>query len=259
MFLPALLSSLLFAQLAPAIPATAPDPDYPIHVQLAQVGVTGGTYLSYYGRGNIIGDNPTGFDYASDCYRQLGPIQNRDPNAVYQARWKKQDQRLEILLQEIGSTHTSRCELKVTLEPTPYQLNTANPASSPPFIAATAPNPDYPLRVQLTVTRSSFSSSNGSHAEGRGNILDKPELGFDFSDSCDQRLSVHYDPNQFFQARWKKKDATLEILLQEVGSNKISFCDLVLTIQPHPYELSPFHRLPETQPPLSTSPTPALK
>ncbi len=112
MFLPALLSSLLFAQLAPAIPATAPDPDYPIHVQLAQVGVTGGTYLSYYGRGNIIGDNPTGFDYASDCYRQLGPIQNRDPNAVYQARWKKQDQRLEILLQEIGSTHTSRCELK---------------------------------------------------------------------------------------------------------------------------------------------------
>ena len=49
------------------------------------------------------------------------------------------------------------------------------------------------------------------------------------------------------------------VVVQEVGSNKISFCDLELTIQPHPYELSPFHRLPETQPPLSTSPTPALK
>jgi hypothetical protein len=147
MFFPALLSSLLFAQLAPSIPATAPDPAYPIHIQLAQTGVSGGTYMSYYGRGNILGDNPTGIDYASDCYQQSGSMQSRDPTAVYQARWKKQDQRLEILLRQIGSTHTSRCVLKVTMQPTPYQLYPANPVSSAPFIAAMDPNPDYPVRV----------------------------------------------------------------------------------------------------------------
>ena len=41
-------------------------------------------------------------------------MQNHDPSQYFQARWKKQDLRLEILLQEIGNKHPTRCELKVT-------------------------------------------------------------------------------------------------------------------------------------------------
>ena len=68
MFLSALLSSLLFAQISvPALPATTPDPAYPIHVQLAQSGATGDVYgMTYFGRGNILGTSLTGFDYSSD-------------------------------------------------------------------------------------------------------------------------------------------------------------------------------------------------
>jgi hypothetical protein len=99
-----------------------------------------------------------------------------------------------------------------------------------------------------------FSTMSGSHTEGRGNILDTPAVGFDFYNSCEQRLSLRYASSVVYQARWKRKDLTLEILLQEVGSNKIRPCDLELTLQPQPYDLSPVHRLSDTQPYPSTTP-----
>jgi hypothetical protein len=257
MFFPALLSSLLFAQvLIPSSPATDPDPAYPIHVQLAQQGDPSGRVTFYHGRGNILGDTPIGFDYVTDCYRESAPIQSRDPNSFFQARWKKQDERLEIIMQQIGNSRASRCELRVTLQPTPYRLvnNFVNPMTAAPFIPATVADPDYPLHVQLFVSRTMYSGINGSHAEGRGNILDPPEVGFDFYDSCDQRFAIRYDPNMVFQARWKRQDLTLEVLLQEVGSNKISHCDLELTIQPQPYDLFPGHRPPVIQLPAPVAP-----
>ena len=277
MFLPALLSSLLFAQISvPTLPANTPDPNYPIHVQLEQMGEPVGAFTNFFGRGNILGDKPTGFDYVSDCFRQAEPIHSLDPNAYYQARWKKQDLRLEILLQEIGNTHTSRCELQVTLSRAPYNLTsqttapppanqTVRPPSTnqtvrpapptqtarpvlvppssmpPPSVAATVPNPDYPLHVQLQVSRSSFSPVDGSSMEGRGNILGPPDTGLDFVSSCEQRLplnlSMNRDPNEFYQARWTEQDARLEILLQEIGSKQTTPCELKVTLRSAPYRL----------------------
>jgi hypothetical protein len=264
MFLSALLSSLLFAQISvPALPATTPDPAYPIHVQLAQSGATGDVYgMTYFGRGNILGTSLTGFDYSSDCYRQTGSMQNHDPSQYFQARWKKQDLRLEILLQEIGNKHPTRCELKVTPHPGPYNLTTQiiRPATtSTPSIAATVPNANYPLHVQLQVTRSSSNPSYGSDMEGRGNILGSPDTGFDFVSTCDQRLFINVSPNrdsnEFYQARWKEKDLKLEILLQEIGSKQPSPCELKVTVRQTPYTLANQASRPATMPPLSVAAT----
>ena len=261
MFFPALLSSVLFAQvLIPSVPATDSDPAYPIHVQLAQQGDPSGRTTFYHGRGNILGDAPIGFDYVTDCYRESAPIQSRDPNSFFQARWKKQDERLEIIIQQIGKPRASLCELRVTLQPTPYRLvnDVVNPMAGSPFVPAAVPDPDYPMHVQIFVSRTMYSGINGNHAEGRGNILDSPEVGFDFYHSCDQRFAMRPDPNMVFQARWKKQDTTLQILLQEVGSNKISHCDLELTIQPQPYDLFPGRRPPIIQPAAPGGPAPAI-
>ena len=164
-----------------------------------------------------------------------------------------------IIIQQIGKPRASLCELRVTLQQTPYRLyNPAVNASSgggfrslaqaPPNIPAIAPDPDFPLRIQIQVLRGMYSSMNGNHTEGRGNVLGSPNIGFDFYDSCDQRLPMGFNSNQYFQARWKKQDTTLEILLQEVGSNKISRCDIELTIQPQPYDLSRGPRPPSARP-----------
>jgi hypothetical protein len=57
-----------------------------------------------------------------------------------------------------------------------------------------------------------------------------------------------YQPDVVYQARWKQQDKTLQILLQEVGSNRISPCDLELTIQPQPYNLFPGRPAPAIAP-----------
>jgi len=120
---------------------------------------------------------------------------------------------------------------------------------SPPFIAATAPDPNYPLHVQLMTTRSGFSTSTGAHAEGHGNLLGPPVAGFDFADVCPQRLALDRDPNDFYQARWIEQDLRLEILVQEVGSRSVSKCEMNVTVRDRPYDLFPAPRVRATPPP----------
>ena len=275
MFFPVLLSSLLFAQLSPSIPVMAPNPAYPIRVQLLQMSMwipspiaaysndsatTLDTYLmrvpvktnttaSFFGHGNILGNNPAGFDYGTDCYQQPDSMLNSYANATYQARWKKQDRELEILLQT-DSTHISMCEINVFLRKHPYILfsvgNTTNPLVTPPSVTVTPPNPNYPMHIQLVVAPMLYRSDLNLHygpylaSVGRGNILGTPEVGFDFSNLCsgNPQLNIYYEPDRFYQARWKKKDKTLEVLLQEFGSDKISSCELTVTLQKHPFDLS---------------------
>ena len=40
---------------------------------------------------------------------------------VYSARWKKQDQQLEMLVSKMGSGKSDRCVLKVDLKPYVYE------------------------------------------------------------------------------------------------------------------------------------------
>ena len=112
--LPLLVVGLSFqfaTQSRPAVTAaTQPNAEYPLRIQM-KVTSMGNYTTPGYGRGNVMGETPTGFDFVEDC--NLGYTENNDRQLVYQARWKKRQQKLEILLQEMrtkddGSTGTLR-------------------------------------------------------------------------------------------------------------------------------------------------------
>jgi hypothetical protein len=104
---------------APEGPAMPPNAQFPMHVRILQTHwnhVNGG--YEGYGRGNILGDKLTGFDYTYSCAEPF--MHNAQKDEFYQARWKKEGQKLELLMQELGTDHEHKCELKVALKPMPY-------------------------------------------------------------------------------------------------------------------------------------------
>jgi hypothetical protein len=115
----ALLLPLAFLlQSTPDGPATAPNPDFPVHVQVLQTQATAGRYGAHgFGRGNILGTPDKGIDFTYQC---SAAVLNNGKTEFYQARWKKQDAKLEILMQRIGSDHLDKCELEVALKAAPY-------------------------------------------------------------------------------------------------------------------------------------------
>jgi hypothetical protein len=134
-----LLLIAMFAQFSPtppSDPATAPNPGYPIHVHIFIAKSSGGRgdYRGF-GRGDILGPTLQGFDYTFSCGEPFNT--NGQPSEFYQARWKKPNEKLEILLQPIGSSHIGRCELSIALKARPYGHYT-NPQ---PNAQPTAPNP----------------------------------------------------------------------------------------------------------------------
>jgi len=115
----------------PDVPATAPNPDFPLHLRILRNrwNYVGGAYEGF-GRADLLGDKPTGLDYTFACGEPF--LHNAQPSEFYQARWKKQDQKLEILMQKVGSDHLQKCELKVTLKPEPYGHYGAPSVGAPP-------------------------------------------------------------------------------------------------------------------------------
>jgi len=244
------------------VPAIVRDPDYPLRVQLAEtgssssgLGKTGG-----YGHGNVLGPPVEGFDYAQDCNQRFAP--RPEENQYFRARWKKQGQRLEILIQEMGSDRIIVCELKVAMQEEPYELNAArtsvrlmSPPMARPAVPVTEPDANFPLRLQLWVTSSGMSSMAGSHAEGYGNVIGPPAQGFDFANECPVRLAMGRNSKDIYQARWVEQDLQLEILVQEVGTRQESVCrmDVGMKSAPYPVPAPPVR----TAPPLSTPKTPS--
>ena len=110
--------------------------------------------------------------------------------------------------------------------------------SQAPAVPAIVSDPDYPLRVQLAQTGSSGSSVNLS-AWGHGNILGPPAEGFDYTASCNEHFAPRPEGDKYFRARWKKQGLRLEILIQELGSERITACELKIAMQEQPYELNP--------------------
>ena len=159
---------LMFQNQAPAVPANVSDPDYPLHVQLAQMGSgSSGTFtrVSSWGHGNVLGSPPDGFDYTADCNQRFAP--RPEGNQYFRGRWKKPGLKLEILIQEFGSTRITACELKVVMQEQPYDLNPSFLHSSMmpvarPAVPVTEPDPNFPMRVQLWVRSSGSSPSGGS-------------------------------------------------------------------------------------------------
>jgi hypothetical protein len=117
MKLAALFLMAIFIQ-TPDGPATAPDPDYPLHVQVLLTKANAGRYgATGFGRGNILGPPRRGIDFTYECST---PFFNNGPQEFYQARWKKPDAKLEILMQRTGSDKLDKCELAIAYKAAPY-------------------------------------------------------------------------------------------------------------------------------------------
>jgi hypothetical protein len=138
-------SLLLFALIVPAtvLPAqhvapgtasTVPNPAYPLHIRVLMQGerVHNQFGVHSFGRADLLENPIRGMDYSFDCYS--GFMYNQ-PGEYYQGRWKKPDQKMEILIQRIGSNKVDKCDLNVTMKPEPYgkyKAATAQPAAPTP-------------------------------------------------------------------------------------------------------------------------------
>jgi hypothetical protein len=242
MVFPLALLFVLLQNQAPAVPAIVSDPDYPLRVQLAQTGGSSGTFQKWsaWGHGNVLGSPAAGFDFTADCNERFAP--RPEAEQYFRARWKKQGERLEILIQEFGAPRISRCELKVAMQVQPYELNPTGSAprlasmmpAARPAVPVTEPDANFPLRVQLWVRSMGSSSQFGSHAEGYGNVTGDPAAGFDFANTCPVRLSFGRNGGDVYQARWVEKGLQLEVLVQEVGTHQESVCAMDVGMKAEP-------------------------
>jgi hypothetical protein len=118
-----IVALFLLGQMGPAVPNTptsTPDPAFPVHVQILGIHWNHNQYGTHgYGRGNVVAADVKGFDYTFDCG---DPFMATKGEEFYSARWKKPDQKLELIEERIGSGgKTEKCELKVDMKPFAYK------------------------------------------------------------------------------------------------------------------------------------------
>lgn len=116
----------------PQGPYTEANEKYPLKVEVLQVdhqSSNNGQYISVetVGAGNVFKEKTVGFDFKSGC---SGGLQT----GTYQSRWKKEDQKIELLTLPQGKTKSSTCTVDIlSLKDKPY----AHPGDSP---SAAAPS-----------------------------------------------------------------------------------------------------------------------
>lgn len=98
---------------------------------------------------------------------------------------------------------------------------------------ATQPNAKYPLKVEIMTTKAN-DSRRGTHGIGRGNLMGDNPRGIDFTYECGQAF-LNNNPGEFYEARWKKEDAKLELLMQRIGSSKTDTCEIDIAYKAAPY------------------------
>jgi hypothetical protein len=128
-----IVALFLMAQMGPAVPNTptsTPDPDFPVHVQILSNKWGHNRYGTHgYGRGNVLDTDVKGFDYTYDCG---DPFLTTKGEEFYGARWKKQDEKLEIIEERIGSGgKTEKCELKVDMKTFAYKRQNGEVVAKP--------------------------------------------------------------------------------------------------------------------------------
>jgi hypothetical protein len=225
--LPDMLSAQLYT-VPPDIPATIQNPEFPVHARIItnHYNFSGGSYTGY-GQGDILGDKPQGFDYTFSCSVLF--LYNEQQGEFYQARWKKQDQKLELWMQKVGTDRQQKCELNVSLKPTPYGRY-AVAADIP----ATAPNPEFSLHARIVFNHYNYAAGTYT-GYGRGDLLADKPVGFDYTFNCSVPFLHNEQQGEFYQARWKNQDHTLELLMQKVGTESQERCELNVTLKPAPY------------------------
>jgi len=229
---------------SPDTPVPDPDPGFPLHVHIGAAR-WGGPSPSYhgYGTGNLLGDPMQGFDFVYGC--DVPFVENRQFDAFYQARWKKQGESLEILMQRIGTDHEDLCELKIAYKAVPFtsvngaRLENGSPTLRSsvmdwqPDVAYLDPDPDYPVRLHVLMDYWRYDGA--AHGYGSANLLDDPATGLDYTYDCGFGFLPNTQVQEVYQGRWIKPGAKLEILLQRMGSDKVDRCELNVTLKNTPY------------------------
>jgi hypothetical protein len=252
----------------PDIPFVEPDADFPLRVHLfsARFGqdsvhlyrtlrgeMNGGpgyyqSTASYhgFGTGNLLGDPTRGFDFDFDCGSSF--VENRQPQEFYEARWKRQDESLEILMLPVGSDRADTCELRLTFKAHPFDpaippvlpsaTLSANAFWHPPDVAFAGAAPDYPVRLHiLTGVRRDFQSAVQGY--GTANLEGDRPQGADYNYECSVGFLPNSQRDDVYLGHWVKLYQRMEILLQRVGSDKIDRCQINLTLKPLPYPETP--------------------
>jgi hypothetical protein len=93
--------------------------------------------------------------------------------------------------------------------------------------AFAAPNPaDYPLRVHIFTTSWNGSIYNGYHGFGRANLTDGADThAMEYTFECNEHFMIS-DSGEASAAKWKKPGQAIEMLVGEIGSNKLHTCQL---------------------------------
>jgi hypothetical protein len=128
----------IYTPIAPYVPATEQFEDYPVEVRIldAHWRFDRGEYIGY-GRADVLGATPLGADYAYSCGE---PFKSNELHGeFYGGKWKKPEEKLEIILQQVGSKHTTLCTLKVTLKSVAYAADSATWLDPAPAPATPAP------------------------------------------------------------------------------------------------------------------------
>ena len=126
----------------PMVPATEQFEDFPIHIRVIQskwrFDRRTGNYIGW-GFADILGPDGHGFDFTYTCDAPF--LLNDMKGQFYEANWRKPQQKLDILTQQVGGKHTERCTLRTALRPGLYSQDSMGWEPPQP---ATAPAPLSP-------------------------------------------------------------------------------------------------------------------
>jgi hypothetical protein len=111
----------IFAQVEVGGPTQTQDPAYPLRVRILERNTSYGPYgsIRMWGRADLFdGAQEQGFDYESTCDEKF-MISHGDEQ--YSARWKKPNERLEMLLSRMGTGKSDKCVLKADVKQFIYE------------------------------------------------------------------------------------------------------------------------------------------
>jgi len=123
-----------------------------------------------------------------------------------------------------------------------------------PGVAATTPNPAYPLRLRILGAQR-VNDSYGVHGFGRADLIQEPIHGLDYTYECNYGFLHNASSDDYYEGRWKKPGSEIEILVQRIGSDRVDKCDLKVTMKPTAYSKHSVQLL-QPAPAQSTPPTP---
>jgi len=125
-----------------------------------------------------------------------------------------------------------------------------------PAVPLANPDPDFPLHVHILTVRwggdtvhryrsiqgemrggpGYYEPTGSAHGFGAANLLGNPAQGFYYAFDCGSSFQPNSQPQDFYQARWKRPGQSLEILMQPVGADRGELCDLKVSIKQLPFD-----------------------